>query len=129
MITGNGYVKKNISIVCIAIISSILLWAGICTGTTIYWRHKYNRLVEQHRLELELARTETEECRRTLQELRRTSSELGECIQQSICSVQDLRGLIGEVRKRYEEMEVILNNTGDDHHIISDNNDGSATGQ
>lgn len=82
---------------------------------------KYTRLVEQNRIELELARARSEQYETIYKSARNTNRELGECLSKSTANIYELRMLISEVRKRYEAMENILNSNGDNNGGTWDN--------
>ena len=127
--TENGvkvYKKTSLGDIAFIIICSLLLLSGIFFGTTYYYRSKYDRLVEQHRMELELARTRSEQYENIYRSARNTNRELGECLSRSTTNIYELRILINEVRKRYEAMENILNSIGDNNGSAWDN-DSSRT--
>ena len=102
------YKKTKLGNIAFIIICVLLLCSGIFFGTTCYYRSKYTRLVEQNRIELELARARSEQYEAIYKSARNTNRELGECLSKSTANIYELRMLISEVRKRYEEMENIL---------------------
>ena len=110
-------------------ISIILIIALLCTGITArHYKNKYDRLVEQHRVELELARSRTEQYESIYRQARETNRELGECLSKSAATLSGLRLQISEVRTRYEKMEDLLNSVGNyDSNIRPNdsNNDSS----
>ena len=71
-----------------------------------------NRLVEQHRLELDAARERAAVLSDTITRAAETNRELGESLSRQRTSVAELRELISEVRTRYEKMENLLNSVG-----------------
>ena len=71
-----------------------------------------NRLVEQHRQELELSRERAAVLTDTLKRARDEVGAIGESLNRQRNSVSELRSLIGEVRTRYEKMEELLSGTG-----------------
>lgn len=100
------------------IIACILFFTLLCSGgTTVYYKNKYDRLVEQNRMELELLRNRTEQYENTYRQARETNSELGKCLSKSVTTLSELRHQISEVRARYEKMENLLNSFG-----LNDNN-------
>ena len=115
------YKKTKIGNIAFIIICVLLLLAGIFFGTTCYYRSKYTRLVEQNRIELELARARSEQYEAIYKSARNTNRELGECLSRSTANIYELRMLISEVRKRYEAMENILNSNGDNNGDTWDN--------
>ena len=115
------YKKTKLGDIAFIIICVLLLLAGIFFGTTCYYRSKYTRLVEQNRIELELARARSEQYETIYKSARNTNRELGECLSRSTANIYELRMLISEVRKRYEAMENILNSNGDNNGGTWDN--------
>ena len=120
------YKKTKLGNIAFIIICVLLLCSGIFFGTTCYYRSKYNRLVEQNRVELELARARSEQYENIYKSAKNTNRELGECLSRSTANIYDLRILISEVRKRYEAMENIFNSIGDNNSSAWDN-DSSRT--
>ena len=120
------YKKTNLGNICLVIICILLLLSGIFFGTTCYYRTKYNRLMERDRVELELARTRSEQYETIYRSARVTNRELGECLSRSTTTLSGLREQIQEIRRRYEEMENMLNSVGD-HYSNIGNNDGGNT--
>lgn len=107
-------VKKIVVYVAVCI---ILIGAGFFTGA-ITTKH---RLVEQHRMELELSRQRAAALTDTLTRAREEVGAIGESLSRQRTSTAELRELIGEVRRRYEKMENLLNNIGyNDSDIYSD---------
>lgn len=102
------YKKTKLGNIAFIIICVLLLCSGIFFGTTCYYKSKYTRLVEQNRIELELARARSEQYEAIYKSARNTNRELGECLSKSTANIYELRMLISEVRKRYEAMEDIL---------------------
>ena len=115
------YKKTKLGNIAFIIICVLLLCAGSFFGTTCYYRSKYTRLVEQDRIELELARARSEQYETIYKSARNTNRELGECLSKSTANIYELRMLISEVRKRYEAMENILNSNGDNNGGTWDN--------
>ena len=110
------YKKTQLGNIAFIIICVLLLLAGIFFGTACYYRSKYTRLVEQNRVELDLARARSEQYETIYKSARNTNRELGECLSRSTANIYELRILISEVRKRYEAMENILNSSGLDYN-------------
>jgi hypothetical protein len=106
------YKKTCLGNICLIIICILLLLSGVFFGTTCYYRAKYNRLMERDRVELELARTRSEQYETIYRSARNTNRELGECLSRSTTTLSELRGQLREIRKRYEEMENLLNRAG-----------------
>ena len=116
------YKKTKIGNIAFIIICVLLLCSGIFFGTTCYYRSKYTRLVEQNRVELELARARSEQYEAIYRSAKNTNRELGECLSRSTANIYELRILISEIRKRYEAMENILNSNGVDYSSSRNNN-------
>lgn len=116
------YKKTKLGNIAFIIICVLLLCSGIFFGTTCYYRSKYTRLVEQNRAELELARARSEQYETIYRSAKNTNRELGECLSRSTANIYELRILISEVRKRYEEMENILSGNGLDYDSSRDIN-------
>ena len=126
--TENGvevYKKTKLGDIAFIIICVLLLCSGIFFGTTCYYKSKYTRLVEQNRIELELARARSAVLTDTITRAREESSNIRESLSRQRTSVSELRELISEVRKHYEAMENIFNSIGDNNsssrNINSDN--------
>lgn len=122
--TENGtkvYKKTRIGNIAFIIICILLLFSGTFFGTTCYYRTKYNRLVERDRVELELARARTEQYETVYKSARITNRELGECLSRSTATLSGLREQLREIRKRYEEMENLLNSVGNNNSDIGNN--------
>ena len=98
-------VKKIIIYIAITI---ILISTSFFTGS-ITTKH---RLVEQHRMELELARARSDVLTDTLTRAREEVGAIGESLSRQRTSTAELRELIGEVRTRYEKMEELLSGSG-----------------
>ena len=120
------YIIKKVYL-CIFI---ALVIALLCTGISArHYKDKYDRLVEQHRVELELARNTTIILSDTINRAREEVGAIGESLGKQRTSVAELRELIREVRTRYEKMEDLLNSVGNyDSNIRTNdsNNDSSA---
>ena len=106
------YKKTKLGNIAFIIICVLLLCAGSFFGTACYYRSKYTRLVEQNRIELELARARSEQYEAIYKSARNANRELGKCLSRSTANIYELRMLISEVRKRYEAMENIFNSSG-----------------
>ena len=74
-----------------------------------------NRLVEQHRLELDAARERAAVLSDTITRAAETNRELGESLSRQRTSVAELRKLISEVRTKYEKMEELLDSSWDNY--------------
>ena len=112
--TENGvkvYKKTSLGDIAFIIICSLLLLSGIFFGTTCYYRSKYDRLVAEHRQQLELSRERAAVLTDTLTRAREEVGAIGESLSRQRTSVAELRELIGEVKTRYEKMEELLNDT------------------
>ena len=122
--TENGikvYKKTYIGNIAFIIICILLLLSGVFFGTTFYYRTKYARLVERNRVELELVRTRSEQYENIYKSARITNRELGECLSRSTATLSGLREQLREIRKRYEEMENLLNSVGNNNSDIGNN--------
>ena len=127
--TENGvkyYKKTCLGNTAVVLICILLLCSGVFFGTTCYYRNKYDRLVERDRVELELARTRSEQYESIYRSARATNRELGECLSRSTTTLSGLREQIQEIRRRYEEMENLLNSVGDDNNNAGYNDSGNA---
>lgn len=91
-----------------AVIGIILIIASFFTGAAT----TKHRLVEQHRVELELARQRADALTDTITRAREEVGAIGESLSRQRTSTAQLRELISEVRTRYEKMESLLNSTG-----------------
>ena len=97
-------VKKIIMYIAAAI---ILISASFFAGS-ITTKH---RLMEQHRVELELSRERAAVLTDTLTRAREEVGAIGESLSRQRTSVAELRELISEVKTRYEKMEELLNSS------------------
>lgn len=115
--------KKIIILYSIAVtIAIISFFAGKITTE--------QRLVEQHRLELDAARERAAVLTDTLERARTEVGEIGASLDKQRTSVSELRELLTEVRARYEKMENLLNNTGlDDSDIWADYSSAAITNE
>ena len=105
------------------IISCILFFTLLCTGgTAVHYKNKYDRLVEQNRMELELSRQRAAALTDTITRAAETNRELGESLSRQRTSVAELRELLTEVRTRYEKMENLLNSFGVNNSDIRSSN-------
>ena len=120
------YKKTKLGNIAFIIICVLLLCSGIFFGTTCYYRSKYTRLVEQNRVELELARARSAVLTDTITRAREEASNIRESLSRQRTSVSELRALTNEVRKRYEAMENIFNSSRLDNNSSRDN-DSSRT--
>ena len=84
-----------------------------------------NRLVEQHRQELELIRSRNEQYEDTYRRAAETNRELGECLSRTTTTISGLRSQISEIRTRYEKMEELLSGVGRDDGYVRDNDSGT----
>lgn len=71
-----------------------------------------HRLMEQHRVELELARARSAVLSGTIESIREEISGFGESLSRQRTNTAQLRELIKEARARYEKMEKLLNDSG-----------------
>ena len=100
--------EKTFLYVIIALITLLL-----CTTiSTCVYKYKYDRLVSEHRQQLELYRTKSEQYENTYRRARETNSELGKCLSESVTTLSGLRQQISEIRTRYEKMEELLSSDG-----------------
>lgn len=74
-----------------------------------------NRLMEQHRLELNAARERAAILTDTITRAAETNRKLGESLSRQRTSMSELRALITEVRTRYEKMEELLDSSWDNY--------------
>lgn len=110
---------------CIFIAFTLALF---CAGITArYYKDKYDRLVEQHRVELELARNRTGILSDTINRAREEVGAIGESLGKQRTSVSELRELIREIRARYEKMEELLNSVGNYNNNSRVNNNSDDT--
>ena len=89
--------------VCVILIGTSFLTGSVATK---------RRLVEQHRMELELARQRADALADTITRAREEVGAIGESLSRQRTSTAQLRELLGEVRTRYEKMENLLNSVG-----------------
>ena len=109
------------------IIACILFFTLLCTGgTAVYYKNRYERLVEQNRVELTIARNTAAVLSDTINRAREEVGELGESLGKQRTSVAELRELFTEVRTRYEKMEKLLDSSRNDYNNIRTNNSGTA---
>ena len=105
------------------IIACILFFALLCTGgAAVYYKNKYDRLVEQNRMELAIARNTAAVLSDTIDRAREEVGELGESLGKQRTSVAELRELFTEIRARYEKMENLLNSVGYSDSCIDSSN-------
>lgn len=122
--TENGikvYKKTYIGNIAFIIICILLLLSGVFFGTTYYYRSKYDRLVEQHRLELNTARERAAVLTDTLTRAREEVGAIGESLSRQRTSVSELRELIREIRTRYGKMEKLLSLSGNNNSDVGNN--------
>lgn len=79
-----------------------------------------HRLVEQHRMELEIARSRSAVLSGTIESIREEISGFGESLSRQRTNTAQLRELIKEARTRYEKMEKLLNDSGDYNNNVRD---------
>ena len=93
--------------VIIALITLLL-----CTTiSTCVYKYKYDKLVAEHRQQLELSRERAAVLTDTLTRAREEAGAIGESLSRQRTSVSELRELIREIRTRYEKMENLLNSS------------------
>ena len=85
------------------------------------------RLMEQHRLELNAARERAAVLSDTLTRAREEVGAIGESLNRQRTSVSELRELIGEVRARFEKMEELLSGSGWNDSDTRDIDSGTTT--
>ena len=112
-------VKEKTFLYVIIALVVLLLCTTVSTG---FYKNKYDKLVSEHRQQLELIRSRTEQYENTYRQARETNRELGECLSKSATTLSGLRQQISEVRARYEKMENLLNSSWDNNSDIRDNN-------
>ena len=115
------YKKTKLGNIAFIIICVLLLCSGIFFGTTCYYRSKYTRLVEQNRIELELARARSEQYETIYRSARNTNRELGECLSRATTTLSGLREQLHEIRAKYEEMENLLSSFGYNNSDVGNN--------
>lgn len=99
--------EKTFLYVIIALITLLL-----CTTiSTCVYKYKYDRLVAEHRQQLELSRERAAVLTDTLTRAREEVGEIGESLSRQRTSLSELRDLIREIRTRYEKMENLLNSS------------------
>ena len=99
--------EKTFLYVIIALITLLL-----CTTiSTCVYKYKYDRLVSEHRQQLELSRERAAALTDTLTRAREEVGAIGESLSRQRTSVSELRELIREIRTRYEKMEELLNSS------------------
>lgn len=106
-------VKKIVMyMAAIIILATISFFTGAITTK--------HRLMEQHRVELELARARSAVLSGTIESIREEISGFGESLSRQRTNTAQLRELLTEARTRYEKMEKLLsgsigdnNNSGD----------------
>lgn len=99
------------------IIALCLLLLCSITATGIY-KYKYDRLMEQHRVELELARARSAVLSGTIESIREEISGFGESLSRQRTNTAQLRELLKEARTRYEKMEKLLSGSiGDNNNV------------
>ena len=109
--------KKVIVYIAFAI---IICSAGFFTGSAV----TKHRLVEQYRLESELARQRASVLTDTLGRARKEVGELGASLDRQRTGIAGLRELITEVRTRYEKMEELLSGVGQYDSDAGNNDSG-----
>ncbi len=116
-------IKKVYLFIFIALVIALL-----CTGITAnHYRNKYDRLVEQHRLELDAARARAEVLSGTIESIREEISGFGESLSRQRTNTAQLRELLKEARTRYEKMATLLNDSGNYNNNTGDFNSSTNT--
>lgn len=108
--------EKTFLYVIIALIVLLLC----TTVSTCVYKYKYDRLVSEHRQQLELSRERAAVLTDTLERAREEAGAIGESLSRQRTSVSELRELIREIRTRYEKMEELLSSDGR-YNFDSDN--------
>lgn len=106
--------KKVVVYIAFAI---VICSVGFFTGSAV----TKHRLVEQYRLESELARQRASVLTDTLDRARKEVGELGASLDRQRTGIAGLRELITEVRTRYEKMEKLLSGVGLDYSDAGNN--------
>ena len=99
--------EKTFLYVIIALITLLLC----TTVSTCVYKYKYDRLVAEHRQQLELSRERAAVLTDTLTRAREEVGAIGESLSRQRTSLSELRELIREIRTRYEKMENLLNSS------------------
>lgn len=106
-------VKKIVMyMAAIIILATISFFTGAITTK--------HRLMEQHRVELELARARSAVLSGTIESIREEISGFGESLSRQRTNTTQLRELLKEVRSRYEKMEKLLNDSGNYNNNFGD---------
>lgn len=101
------------------IITCILFFTLLCTGgAAVHYKNKYDRLVEQNRVELTIARNTAAVLSDTINRAREEVGAIGESLGKQRTSVAELRELLTEVRTRFEKMEKLLHSPRNDYSDI-----------
>ncbi len=110
------------------IIACILFFTLLCTGgTAVHYKNKYDRLVEQNRVELAIARNTAAVLSDTINRAREEVGAIGESLGKQRTSVAELRELFTEIRTRYEKMENLLNSVGVNNFDVWTDDSGADT--
>lgn len=96
----------------VIILATISFFAGSITTK--------HRLVEQHRMELELARARSAVLSGTIESIREEISGFGESLSRQRNNTDQLRNFLKEARTRYEKMEKLLNDSGNYNNNVRD---------
>ena len=108
-------VKKIIMyMAAVIILATISFFTGAITTK--------HRLMEQHRVELELARARSAVLSGTIESIREEISGFGESLSRQRNTTDQLRELLKEARTRYEKMEKLLNDSGNYNNNSGDFN-------
>lgn len=100
--------KEKTFLYVIIALTTLLLCTTI---SNCVYKYKYDKLVAEHRQQLELSRERAAVLTDTLTRAREEVGAIGESLSRQRTSVSELRELIREIRKRYEAMEDILNSS------------------
>lgn len=101
--------EKTFLYVIIALITLLLC----TTVSTCVYKYKYDRLVAEHRQQLELARQRADVLTDTLEDIRTEARAIGASLGRQRTSVSELRSFFREVKERYTKMEDIISSIGD----------------
>ena len=117
------YKKIFMYMAAVIILATISFFAGSITTK--------HRLVEQHRMELEIARSRSAVLSGTIESIREEISGFGESLSRQRNNTDQLRELLKEIRSRYEKMEKLLSGSiGDNNNVWNfDNSSNSSNGE
>ena len=113
------YKKIVMYMAVIIVLTTISFFAGSITTK--------HRLVEQYNQQLELARARSAVLSGTIESIREEISGFGESLSRQRTNTNQLRELIKEARARYEKMEKLLNDSGNNNNNFGDFNSSTNT--